>query len=211
MGPDLTPAGHRVGILGGSFDPIHYGHLRLAETMREALSLDKVLFVPAQVSPFKTGRTTTPAALRAKMVEAAIDNNPFFQMWTGELERPGPSFTVDTLRQLTAEFPDDPLWLLAGTDAVRDLPLWREPETIVRLARLAVGARPGTESAEALDALPENWRERVDFVPMTPVDLASTDLRQRVASGRSIRYLVPPSVAEIIDKNDLYRQPEIPR
>jgi nicotinate-nucleotide adenylyltransferase len=210
MGPDLNPSRRRVGILGGSFDPIHFGHLRLAESMREALALDTVLFVPAQVSPFKTGRTTTPAALRAKMVGAAIDDNPLFQIWTGELERPGPSFTVDTLRQLTDELPDDQLWLLAGTDAVRDLPLWREPETIVRLARLAVAARPGTDPVDALAALPETWRERVDFVTMTPVDLASTDLRQRVASGRSIRYLVPPSVAEIIDVNDLYKQPEIP-
>ncbi|MFY7951028.1 MAG: nicotinate-nicotinamide nucleotide adenylyltransferase, partial [Armatimonadaceae bacterium] len=98
MGPDLNPSRRRVGILGGSFDPIHFGHLRLAESMREALALDTVLFVPAQVSPFKTGRTTTPAALRAKMVGAAIDDNPLFQIWTGELERPGPSFTVDTLR-----------------------------------------------------------------------------------------------------------------
>ena len=201
-------AARRTGILGGSFDPVHLGHLSLAEDMRQALALDRVLFVPAQVSPFKTGRTTTPADIRAEMVGQAIAGNPSFEMWTGEIERPGPSFTVDTLRQLTEQFPTDGFWLLSGTDAVRDLPLWREPEAIVSLARVAVGERPGTDIDLALAGLPAHWRERIDRVPIAPLDIASTDLRQRVASGRSIRYLVPPCVADTIAARGLYASQE---
>ena len=209
MGLDLNTGLKRLGVFGGSFDPVHCGHLRLAEEMREALGLDRVLFVPAQVSPFKTGRTTTPAALRARMVQEAIADNPHFGLWAGELDRPGPSFTVDTLRQLASEFPGVDLWFLTGADTLRDLPQWREPETILRLAFLAVGERPGSDADAALDSLPEHWKARIRRVPLLPLDIASTDLRSRVASGRSIRYLVPPSVAEIIGSERLYAAPEI--
>lgn len=194
----------RLGIFGGSFDPIHYGHLRLAEEAREALALDRVLFVPNQVSPFKTGNGVTDGRIRAEMVQQAIADQPAFALWDGELEREGPSYTVETLRTLAAQHPDAERFFLTGTDAVRDLPKWREPETILRLAVFVAATRPGVSPDAVRDALPEAWRERVRFLPLTPLEISSTDIRNRVAHGRSIRYLTPPPVVAAIAARRLY-------
>lgn len=197
----------RLGIFGGTFDPIHYGHLRLAEEARDTLRLDRVLFVPNQVSPFKTGATTTPGRQRAQMVAAAIADHAQFALWDGELQREGPSYTVETLRSLRALHPDAELYFLTGTDAVRDLPQWREPEALLSLARFVAAARPGVSVDQVRDALPENWRARVDFLPMAGLEISSTALRERVADGRSIRYLTPPAVVQFIQANALYARP----
>ncbi|MFM7320097.1 MAG: nicotinate-nucleotide adenylyltransferase [Armatimonadota bacterium] len=210
MNGDSADAMARLGIFGGTFDPIHHGHLRLAEDLAEALDLDRVLFVPNHVSPFKTAAQVTPGSVRAEMVALAIADNPRFGLWTGELEREGPSYTVDTLRALSALHPADTLVFLTGADAIRDLAGWREPEAILDLAEVAAGTRPGTDLAEIQSHLPPEWRNRIRFIPVVPLDISATDLRRRVAAGRSIRYLAPPPVLAAIADRHLYRSEERP-
>ena len=195
----------RLGVFGGTFDPIHYGHLRIAEEARERFDLARVLFIPNQVSPFKIGDTTTPAPLRVELVRRAIKNNPHFQLWTGELERGGPSFTVQTLRVLAREFPDFERYFLTGTDAVRDIGKWREPEACVALAQFVAFHRPGVSESEARVGVPDELEPRIIFAAMNGLDISSTEIRERVTSGRSLRYLVPESVIALIEERNLYR------
>jgi nicotinate-nucleotide adenylyltransferase len=197
----------RLGIFGGTFDPIHLGHLRLAEEAREQIRLDRVLFVPNNVSPFKTGRTVTPGQVRLEMVQRAVADNPHFGASAVEVERAGPSYTIDTVRALRGEYgPDADLFLITGADAVRDLPAWREPDALLALlAGIATAARPGTDRQAVLGALPAPWAARVTFIAMPALDISATDVRARAANGRSIRYLVPAPVAALIDAHGWYR------
>jgi nicotinate-nucleotide adenylyltransferase len=194
----------RIGIFGGSFDPVHVGHLRMAEVAREAVRLDSVIFVPAQVSPFKTDRKVTPGELRLEMLRLATADNPAFSVSDAELRRPGPSFTVDTLRELAAETPDAERFFLTGTDTVRDLPKWRDPEIVLGLAQFVVATRPGVNQAEVLAALPDAWESRILFVEMPGLDISSSYLRTELAAGRSARYLLPDAVRKFIAANGLY-------
>lgn len=198
----------RLGIYGGTFDPIHIGHLRIAEEGREQMGLDRVLFVPNQVSPFKTDRTVTPGAARLEMVRLAIAGNPAFTASDIEIRREGPSYAVETLRALQGEFPGAELFFLTGADAIRDLPDWREPEALLLLARFVGATRPGSDRDEVLLALPESWRARITFIEMPGLDISGTNLRERVQAGRSIRYLVPAAVGEYINRHGLYAEPE---
>src|SRR5678816_2710236 len=143
-----------VGLFGGSFDPIHHGHLITARSALEQLELDEVRFVPAREQPFKVGQHQAPAMHRARMVELAIAGEAGFRLERVELDRSGPSFTVDTLRALSAAEPDTQWVLLLGDDAARDLPKWREPDVVAKLARIAVFARPGSHPVQ-LDGM---WR-----------------------------------------------------
>ena len=195
----------RLGVYGGSFDPIHYGHLRLAESLRESHALDRVLFVPAFVSPFKVGETGTPPMVRAELVRLAIDDNPHFALWTGELDQNRPSYTVDTLRRLRTENPDAELFFLLGFDALQGIPGWREPEALLKLARFVAATRPGTTETQVRDAIPDGWEDAIDFVKIPPLDLSSTEIRDMAAEGKSLRYLTPPAVAEQIDVRRLYK------
>ncbi|MBB6052326.1 nicotinate-nucleotide adenylyltransferase [Armatimonas rosea] len=195
----------KIGIFGGTFDPVHYGHLRIAEEARERFGLAHVLFVPNQVSPFKIGDTTTPASLRVALVRCAIESNPHFSLWAGELEREGPSFTVETLRRLAQEFPADSLYFLTGTDAVRDIGKWREPEACVALAQFVAFYRPGVTESEARVGVPDLIEPKILFAEMNGLDISSTEIRERVAAGRSIRYLVPDPVVALIEQQGLYR------
>ncbi|MBK7350257.1 MAG: nicotinate (nicotinamide) nucleotide adenylyltransferase [Gemmatimonadetes bacterium] len=185
-----------IGLLGGSFDPIHHGHLLVAQAVLEALGLEQVRFVPAREQPFKIGRHGAPAAARARMVALAIAGEPRFALEPLELERPGPSYTVDTLRALRAREPDREFALLVGADAARDLPTWHQADALVGLATLVVFARSGVE----VPVLP--WPCRRVAVP--EVEISATTVRARVASGRPIRYWVPEPVAGFISANGLY-------
>lgn len=196
-----------IGIFGGSFDPVHFGHLRTAEVVREAFGLERVLFVPNQVSPFKESRAVTPGAQRAEMILQAIQGNAAFALWGGELERPGPSYTVETLRTLAREMPDADLHFLTGTDAVRDLAQWREPEALLALARFIAVVRPGVAADEARTALPADWLERIDFADLPGLEISSTEIRRRVGEARSIRYLTPDPVIAYIARQGLYAPP----
>lgn len=194
----------RLALFGGTFDPIHNGHLRIAEEAREQLELDRVVFVPNRVSPFKTGRDVTPGALRVAMVRAAVADNPAFAVSTIELERLGVSYTVDTVAALRAEYPNAALFFLTGADAVRNLSAWREPERLLGLAQIAVATRPGVDENQITQALPARWLKQLRFIATPGLDISATDLRARIRDGRSIRYLVPPAVENFIGERRLY-------
>jgi nicotinate-nucleotide adenylyltransferase len=198
----------RIGVFGGSFDPVHLGHLLLAEACRESAGLDLVLFVPAAASPLKT-RTLTADKHRVTMLQLASGGHEAFRVDERELARGGVSYTVDTLRALSAEFPHDELWLLIGADALRDFPRWREPAEICRLASLLAVRRGGLPPLDfaVLEGIVSPER-RAQFaaaqVAMPLIELSSSDLRARAAAGRSLRFRVPRAVEEYIRQHALY-------
>jgi nicotinate-nucleotide adenylyltransferase len=201
----------RLGVLGGSFDPVHMAHLLMAETVREALSLDRVLFVPVGVQPLKQGRPVTPAEHRVKMLELALKDNPYFGISRVDVDREGPSYTVDTVRQLREEWSGEggealQMWFIVGADSLASFPRWRDPAGILSRTRLAVVRRPGTSVDMAvLEQRLPGIAASVDWVDALLVDISATDIRQRVAAGHSIRYRVPDAVREYIEAHDLYR------
>jgi nicotinate-nucleotide adenylyltransferase len=194
-----SPRPGRLGVFGGTFDPPHLGHLLLAECAREALALDRVVFVPARVPPHKAIGRVSPADVRVRLLRAALRGTGF-ALSTLELSRPGPSYTVDTLDLMKRLHKGEALWLLIGADSLNDLPTWRDPDGILERARLAVAARPGCVPR----GVSARVRRAVDWLPNAPVDIASRDLRQRVAAGRSIRFLVPDAVARLVARLGLY-------
>ncbi|MFN3690385.1 MAG: nicotinate-nucleotide adenylyltransferase [Fimbriimonadales bacterium] len=202
------PMGVRLALLGGTFDPVHYGHLRLAEEAREAAGLTRVLFVPACVSPFRATEPPSDATHRLQMLRLAVQDNPDFEVSELELQRGGVSYTIDTLRALRTLYPDAELFLILGADALEGFMAWREPHSIAQACRLLVGWRPGYDLQAALASLPDPIRQRVQPVPMTPLGVSATDIRQRVRQGRSIRYLTPQHVIEYIQQHRLYLEPE---
>jgi len=191
----------RIGIFGGTFDPPHLGHLLLAECARETLGLDRVVFVPARVAPHKIGRRMTPVELRLSLLRAALRGTGF-ALSTLEVQRPGPSYTVDTLEALQRLHPEAELHLLVGADSLLDLPTWKDPTRILALATLAVATRPGFRPAKISAAV----RRRVCWLPNAPVEISASDLRTRVAEGRSIRFLTPPAVERLVAHLGLYRR-----
>lgn len=210
-GSTSAPADRRVGILGGTFDPIHYGHLVIAEEVCEALSLDRVLFVPAAVPPHKIGLSITPAEHRAAMVELAIAGNPGFAVSRIELEREGPSYTADTLETLAGEAVRQgvarDLFFILSTEALAGLAGWHDPDRILSMCRLAVVQRPGTAvpTRPELEARFGERAERIMLVETVPLAHSASAVRARAATGRSIRYLVPPAVEAYICDHRLYR------
>ena len=201
----------RLGIYGGSFDPVHLGHLLLAETCREECELDRVLFLPCGQSPHKPNGAIASGHQRAEMLEFAVAGDPRFGICRIEQERSGPSFTVETLRQLRAEQPDSELFFLMGADSLADLPLWREPQAILELATIVAvnrGQRPPPDLASLEARLGPIVRDRVRFVTMPAVDLSATEIRERVRSGRSLRFRVPRAVEEYIRQHGIYESTE---
>ena len=212
-GPWIDPAARRVGILGGTFDPIHFGHLIIADQVREALELDRVLFIPAAMPPHKLEEQVTPAVERAAMVVLAIAGNPGFSMCPIELERSGPSYTVDTLSELAGEAArqgvDREFHFILSVEALALFKSWHEPARLLELARLAVVARPGAPMpvGRRLGALLPGGAasmSRVECIKTMLIAHSASDVRARVASGRSIRYLVPPAVETYIRDHRLY-------
>lgn len=184
-----------LGVLGGSFDPVHHGHLIAARTLREQLALDRVVLVPAGLQPFKRDGHGADAADRATMVELAIHGEAGLAMDRMEIDRAGPSYTVDTLAGLQATCPGVDLTLLIGADAAVDFPAWRSADRVRELARVVVFSRAGAAPPAA--GLP--------LVVIPAVEISSTDVRARVRAGKSIRYLVPDAVADYIESKRLYR------
>ena len=202
----------RVGILGGTFDPVHLGHLIIAEESRLSLALDRVLFVPAGQPWLKAGQPLTEAGHRRRMVELAVASNPHFDCLSSELDRPGPSYTVDTLAELRADWgPDVELHFILGQDAFASFHRWKEPGRLLELARLVVVSRPGYHE-EQQDAIINRtlarYREqgdRITVLPVPMVDFSATEIRRRAAAGRSFRYQVPEPVEQYIIEQGLYR------
>ncbi len=198
---------HRIGVLGGTFDPIHHGHLMIAEVISDYLRLDDVLFAPAGTPPHKPRGPITSAAHRLRMTELAIADNSRFIASSIDLVSGGHSFTVDLIGRVALFHPGSELFFLMGADSLRDFLSWHEPAEIVRRAQLAVAHRPGValESERLFATLPE-LRSRTTLVPSPGLDLSATQIRSRVVAGQSIRYLVPESVREYILSENLYSE-----
>ncbi len=199
----------RVGVYGGTFDPIHIGHLVAAEEVRAVLRLDRLLFMPAGDPPHKLAPGLTSAAHRKRMVEVAIADNPGFELSTVDLDRPGPHYTADALAILREREPDADLWFVMGEDTVLDVPNWTHPERIVQYARLAVVTRPGwkvrVEDLASLDTAIPGIVRCCDFVSIPMLDIASRRVRERIRHGEPYRYLLRADVATYIHDHDLYR------
>lgn len=197
----------KLGIFGGTFDPVHYGHLVLAEQCREQCGLDEVWFIPAAEPPHKSTSRITPAANRCEMVQFAIAGHPQFRLSTIEIDRPGPSYTVTTLEQLKSENHSRDLFLLIGADSVRDLPHWRQPERILELATVVAVNRGQSAPLDwtSLNSISHaSVESRITSINMPAIDLSATDIRKRISENRSIRYLVPRVVEIYIQEKGLY-------
>ncbi len=197
----------RVGVFGGTFDPVHVGHLIAAERATELLHLDKMLFVPAGEPWFKAGEPVTDAGHRLNMVRLAVESNPRFSVSDVEVVRPGPSYTIDTLEKLHEDAPPGTeFFLVLGLDALAEIHRWRSPERVFELATVVGVSRPGAEFDSAIlrDIFP-SAAERVIMLDVPMVDVGATELRRRAAEGNSLRYLVPDSVERYIREHGLYR------
>jgi nicotinate-nucleotide adenylyltransferase len=203
----------RVGLFGGTFDPIHLGHLIKAEEAREALSLDEVWFVPAGQPWLKTDRPVSEARHRLAMVELAVGPNPYFRISDMEVERPGPSYTLDTLLEMRRQLgPAAEIFLLLGADSLRHMERWHEPKQVLKLAKVAAFSRPRGEAGHAEDFQPE-WLDRIlpgagtraIVLEGAQIAVSGTDIRRRVAEGRSIKYRVPEQVEAYISQHKLYQ------
>lgn len=196
----------KVGILGGSFDPVHLGHLIMAEEARVKLELDEVLFIPAGHQWLK-GRELSPSHHRWEMLSLAIKSNPFFKPSRIEIDRPGPSYTVDTLSLLHKEREGDEFFFLLGWDALKELPSWKEPGRIIKLCRLVALPRPPFLPPDliALEKALPGVSSRVILLEAPLIYISSTEIRERVKRGLSIRYLVPEAVEGYIFSHGLYK------
>ena len=210
----------KIGIFGGTFDPIHFGHLRPALEILDALFLDEIHFIPAGQPPHRRA-PGAPAALRLEMVQAAVAGDARLRVDERELRRAAPSYTVDTLAGLRAEYPGALLALIVGMDAFLGLPGWHRWRSIFDFAHVIVAHRPGWElhndgvlgelvgqrRAESADALLQTTAGRILFQPVTQLEISSTRVRECIAAGGDIRYLVPDAVRELIRKSDCYVRP----
>lgn len=200
--------GKRLGIYGGSFDPIHVGHLVMAEMAREQCRLDKIIFIPAGSPPHKTNRKLAPPRERYDMVRLAIEDNPYFEASSMEIEREGKSFTIDTLKELRKTYSADwEFWLIIGMDSLLEIRTWHHANQIVEMCKLAVYPRRGY-SIEQCDREAELLKYEmgtdITFVSGPLIEISSTQIRELIEAGRSIRYLVPKSVQVYIQEHFLY-------
>ena len=194
-----------IGVLGGTFDPIHIGHLIVAEEARTKLGLAEVLFVPAGQPWLKQDRDVTPVVRRVEMVRRGIADNPYFKLSTLEVDRPGPSYTVDTLESLKDQLSSEAsLFFILGRDTLAELPLWKEPQKVIHLCRLVVPPRLGSRGLRHLEESIPGLVERVIQLDMPVIGTSSSEIRRRIARGLSVRYLVPPGVEEYITERGIY-------
>ena len=195
----------RIGVFGGTFDPIHMGHLIVAEDARAALELDKVLFIPAGQPWFKSYRQITEAHHRLAMVRLAVKDSPLFDVSDIEVERSGPSYTVDTLQELHELYSDAELIVILGLDALREIDRWHQPSRVFQMASVAGMARPGaTLDPSVLHAAIPGASSRMRLLDSALIDISGTDIRRRASAGQSIRYRVPVAVERYIYDNGLY-------
>lgn len=210
----------KVAVLGGTFNPIHYGHLRIAEEVRESLRLDKVLFMPTYITPHKTEEAITPPEVRLEMIRTAIADNPGFGVSEIEIRRGGRSFTVDTLRELKKK--EEDISLIIGNDSFNDITSWYEYEELFRLSSFIVVPRPGHTAKKPGEVLPvelarkfwydsstgcyqNSYGNSLTYLATTLMDVSSSDIRKRVKESSSIKYLLPDSIIEMIRSGGLYK------
>jgi nicotinate-nucleotide adenylyltransferase len=195
----------RIGVLGGTFDPVHNGHLHIGDALRTALDLDGVLWVPAGRPPHKSDQIVSSDKDRLAMLDLALAGSAIDEISTIDINRSGPSYTADTLEILTERFPTARLFFLMGEDSLRDLSTWHHPERILRVAELAVAGRPGVDTdLQSLEFQVPGVRKRVHVVPTEEMAISSSDIRRRVRENQSIRGLVPANVEAYIQNHGLY-------
>ena len=200
--------GRRIGIMGGTFDPIHVGHLITAEMVRSAASLDEVVFIPSARPPHKDGERAASAEDRLIMTERAVQDNPYFSVSDMELKREGPSYTVDTIAELRARLDDAELFFITGADAMNDLYRWHEPKRLLCSCQFIVATRQGAPLDELLlaEKFTAEERSHIQVLPTPHLEISSSVIRARIRAGLSIRHLVPRAVEEYIEKRGLYRE-----
>jgi len=194
-------SGEKIGILGGTFNPPHIAHLIAAEAVCDNLKLEKILFVPAATPPHKLNIEIIPAERRLQMVKLAIGDNRLFEVSEVELQRRGPSFTIDTLTDLKREFPKKTFYFLLGIDLLLEFDTWKNPEKILEECTIVAMNRPGFDLAK----VDKDLLRRVEIVNVPGLDISSTNIRRLVKSGKSIKYLVPDEVEKYIKENFIYR------
>jgi nicotinate-nucleotide adenylyltransferase len=199
----------RIGVFGGTFDPVHLAHLILAEQCREQARLDQVLFVPAALPPHKQQQPLTSFGQRVEMLSLAISGNAAFRIEELEKDRPGPSYTVDTLTQLHQARPNDELCFILGSDTLQELPLWYQPRRILELATLLVNARadwpvPAEAELRAMLQVDADFPLRWQVIDAPSMAVSSRDIRKRIAEGRSVRYMIPRALEAYIADKRLY-------
>lgn len=198
----------RIGVLGGTFDPVHNGHLIIAEEAQMKLGLEKVLFIPAGRPWFKDGEMVSDQGRRLEMLRLAVEGNSVFEIDTLELERQGNTYTIDTMEELRRRFGEDvELFFIIGIDALAELGRWKDPERLASICHFATMRRPGFTDLdlEAMEREAPGVSGRVHVLDNVQVDISSSDIRGRVEEGRSIRYLAPPAVRAYIEEHGLYR------
>jgi len=196
-----------IGVMGGTFDPIHNGHLIVAEEVRTRLDLAEVLFVPAGQPWLKPDSPVSAAEHRVEMVRLAIANKPYFKLSTTEIERAGSSYTVDTIAELQGRLgAGDELFFILGWDSLAELPKWKEPSRLIKMCRLVAVPRPGypIPDLNALEALIPGLSQKVIVMGKPEIDISASDIRNRIAQGLSIHHLVPEPVERYISRNKLY-------
>jgi len=187
----------KIGIFGGTFNPIHIGHLILAEEIREKLGLNRIIFVPTNLAPHKNNTDIAPAADRYKMIKLAIRKNRYFSVSDIEIKRPGPSYTIDTLKEFNKIYPDNELYFITGSDLLKYLDDWKDLEQIIKMVKFIVATRPGYP----LDKIPDY----ISTVAIRAVDISGYEVRSCIREKKSFRYLVPEAVFNYINKKGLYR------
>ncbi|WP_190239231.1 nicotinate-nucleotide adenylyltransferase [Pelotomaculum schinkii] len=197
----------RLGIMGGTFDPIHYGHLVTAEGARYEYDLEKVIFIPAGQPPHKPNFKRTQAWRRYEMTRLAVATNPFFEESPIEIERPGPTYTIDTVQEISRLYPGAQIFFITGADAVAEILNWKKVERLLSICRFIAATRPGYKQGEIwkkIGALPQGLKNNIFYMEVPALAISSTDIRQRVRKGKPIKYLLPEPVETYITSNNIY-------
>lgn len=202
----MNSSKNKIGILGGTFDPIHNGHIKIAREVKDRLGLRRILFIPAGKPWQKAERRVTPAQHRVKMVELAINGVPYFEVSLIEVERPGSTYTVDTLKELRRIYDGTELYFILGWDALLGAPYWKEPEKIINLCYVVAVPRPRITPPDPveLDRIVPGIAKRLITLDAPQIDISSSDIRERIAAGMPLGHMLPERVAEYIKKNNLY-------
>ncbi|MDD6492758.1 MAG: nicotinate-nucleotide adenylyltransferase [Firmicutes bacterium] len=199
--------GKKIGIMGGTFNPIHNGHLMLAEAARETFELDQVLFIPSGISYMKNVADILDGRHRAEMIALAIKENPYFALSMIEIDREGPTYTFETLQELKKDYPKDQFYFIMGADSLLTLETWKKPEFIMQNCTLVVAVR-GTGTEEKIEKLAANliyeYQADIKILPARFIDISSSEIRTRIKEKQSIRYMLPESVLSYIEENKLY-------
>lgn len=199
----------KIGIMGGTFNPIHFGHLLLAEEAREAFGLDEVLFIPSGNPYMKDREPILDGRIRARMAELALKGHPYFRLSTLELDREGPTYTCETLKALKEENPDSTYYFLVGADSLLTMETWKNPKEIFQNCVVAASVR-GTGTEEKIRKIATHliyeYQADIHILPTRFIDISSSEIRERIAGGRSVRYMIPEKVWEYIYENHLYQK-----